>query len=150
MLGRGGAGKTTVADELGRLLELPVLELDRYFWSADLTPTAAAEWADRQHELAADSRWIMDGDLGRYDVLPPRLSRADTVLILDFGLLRCAWRATRRSRERLDFWWWVLTWRRGSRPLVLRAIATYAPSAAVYRLKNPRQLHRLLRRLPAR
>ena len=39
------------------------------------------------------------------------LPRADTVLILDFSLTRCAWRALRRSRERADFWWWLLTWR---------------------------------------
>jgi hypothetical protein len=32
----------------------------------------------------------MDGDLGPYDALAPRLTRADTVLILDFALMRCA------------------------------------------------------------
>ncbi len=31
VLGRGGAGKTTFAVQLGQLLGLPVLELDRYF-----------------------------------------------------------------------------------------------------------------------
>jgi hypothetical protein len=34
-----------------------------------------------------------------------RLGEADTMVILDFSLARCAWRAARRSRERADFWW---------------------------------------------
>ena len=37
--------------------------------------------------------WIFDGDLGPHDVLEPRLGVADTVIILDFSLLRCAWRS---------------------------------------------------------
>ena len=52
---------------------------------------------------------------------------ADTIVVLDFSLPRCAWRAFRRSRERADFWLWVLAWRRRSRPALLRAIALHAP-----------------------
>lgn len=50
-----------------------------------------------QEELAARPRWIMDGDLGQYDVLGPRLVAADTVLVLDFSLVRCIWRAAPRG-----------------------------------------------------
>ncbi|SDY60732.1 hypothetical protein SAMN05661080_04026 [Modestobacter sp. DSM 44400] len=144
VLGRGGAGKTTAAVQLGRVTGLPVLELDQSFWSAGLTPMPLSAWAETQHDLAAGSRWIMDGDLGPYDVLAPRLGRADTVLILDFGLFRCAWRALRRSRERADFWWWLLTWRWRSRPAVLCAVATHAPEADVYVVRTPRHLRHLL------
>ncbi len=97
-----------------------------------------------QHELAAGERWIMDGDLGRDDVLAPRLIRADTVLVLDFGGLRCAWRAVRRSRERADFWWWLLTWRRSGRPVVMSAVATHAQHADLHVIKTPRQLRQLV------
>lgn len=65
----------------------------------------------------------MDGDLGPYDVIDVRLQAADTIVFLDFSPARCAWRAIRRSRERPDFWWWLLTYRRRSRPLLLQAIA---------------------------
>ena len=91
-------------------------------------------------DLAAQPSWIMDGDLGPYDVLRPRLSRADTVLILDYGLLRCVWRALRRGREAADFWWWVLTWRRRSRPLLLRAISEHAPNADCHIVRSPKDL----------
>ena len=68
----------------------------------------------------------MDGKLGPYAV-EPRLRRADTVNILDTSLLRCAWRAARRGRERLDFWTWTIRWRRVSRPQLLNAVADFAP-----------------------
>lgn len=144
VLGRGAAGKTTTALRLARLTGLPVLELDRYFWSPDLTPTPPDTWTNKQRELAATDRWIMDGDLGPYDNPAARLDRADTVLVLDFGLLRCSWRAFRRSRERLDFWWWLLSWRYRSRPTILRAVATYAPNATVHTIRSPHALRRLL------
>jgi hypothetical protein len=102
------------------------------------------DWLEAQREPAAASEWIMDGDLGPYDALAPRLERADTVLILDFSLIRCAWRAARRSRERADFWWWLLTWRHRGRPAVLNAVAGYAPNADVHVLRSPRELRRFL------
>jgi hypothetical protein len=140
VLGRGGAGKSTAAVQLGQITGLPVIELDKHFWSPDLQPLSGDEWARVTSDLAARPRWVMDGDLGPYDVLAPRLRRADTVLILDYSLLRCVWRALRRSRERADFWWWVLTWRRRSRPALLRAIAQHAPIATCHIVNKPKDL----------
>lgn len=97
VLGRGGAGKSVVALRIGELARLPVTELDERFWSADLRPTPPARWEEVQRELAAATTWVLDGDLGPYHSLQPRLANADTVVILDFGFLRCAWRAMRRS-----------------------------------------------------
>ena len=140
VLGRGGSGKSTAALRLAQITGLPVIELDKHFWSSDLRPLSGEEWARVTSDLAARPRWIMDGDLGPYNVLGPRLHRADTVLILDYGLLRCVWRALRRSPEKADFWWWVLAWRRRSRPILLRAIAEHAPTATCYIVKKPKDL----------
>lgn len=144
ILGRGGAGKSTAARQLGRRKGLPVLELDGYFWKPDLSPTARSDWIEIQQRLVASSSWIMDGDLGPHDDLGTRLAPADTVLVLDFSLLRCVWRAGRRSRERLDFWWWLLMWRRRSRPMVMAAIATHAGAADLHVFRRPRSLARFL------
>lgn len=144
VLGRGGAGKTTAAAELGRITGLPVIELDRHFWSPTLEPLPPAEWREVQRRLAAADDWIMDGDLGPYDDPRPRLERADTVLILDLSLARCVWRASLRSRERIDFWWWVLTWRWRGRPVIRRAVAAHAPTAEVRVLRTPSQVRRFL------
>ncbi|HEY8978218.1 MAG TPA: hypothetical protein VIU15_01395, partial [Streptomyces sp.] len=92
-LGRGGAGKSVFARRLGGLTGLPVIELDRIFWGDGLEGMPAGRWAAVQEGLVGADGWIMDGDLGPYDVPEVRLRRADTVVVLDFSFWRCAWRA---------------------------------------------------------
>ena len=140
VLGRGGAGKSTAARQLGEHAGLPVIELDQHFWHPGLIVTTQDEWVTKQRALAAADQWIMDGDLGPGDVPAARLRRADTILLLDFSLLRCAWRAWRRGPEQAAFWRWLLAWRRHSKPALLDTIRTVTPRAAVHVLRTPRQL----------
>jgi hypothetical protein len=121
---------------------LPVVELDKHFWQPGLVPVPRARWIEIQRRLADQERWIVDGDLGKYDELGVRLQAADTVLILDFGVLLCLMRAMRRSKERIDFWRWLLTWRWIERPKIKRAIAEYAARAEVRILSSPEELER--------
>jgi adenylate kinase family enzyme len=144
ILGRGASGKSTLARSLGARTGLPVIELDKVFWQPGLVATPHDAWAALQEKLAADDRWIMDGDLGPFDVVEVRLRRADTVIFLDFSLFRCATRAMRRSPERFDFWRWLLTYRRRSRPLLLEAISRHAPNAALHRIPTPAALDRFV------
>ena len=137
VLGRGAAGKSSLATRLGDITGLPVIELDRLFWQPGLAPLPVESWTRLQRQLAGREAWIMDGDLGPHDALEVRLRPADTVVVLDFPLVRCAWRALRRSRERLDFWVWLVGYRRRSLPLVERAIAEHASGAAVHVLRSP-------------
>lgn len=144
VFGRGGAGKSTFALELSRNTGLPVIELDKQFWNEDLDPLPPDEWIKVQARLSRGEQWILDGDLGPYDAPATRLRRADTVVILDLSLARCAWRAARRAREGADFWWWLLTWRWRSRSKVLEAVAAHAPRAHLSILRTPAQVHRFL------
>jgi adenylate kinase family enzyme len=144
ILGRGAAGKSTLARQLGELTGLPVTELDKLFWQSGLTPTQHAEWAAVQEQLARKNRWILDGDLGPHDVVEVRLRAADTVILLDFGLIRCTWRALRRARERADFWLWVLAYRRDSVPHLRAMISQHAPAATVHILRSPSAVKRFL------
>ncbi len=146
-MGPGAAGKSVLAVRLGEILGLPVIELDKLFWRPGLTAMPRDQWAAIQRELAADESWIMDGDLGPYDVVDVRLRAADTVVFLDFSPARCAWRAVRRSRERADFWRWLLTYRRRSRPLLLQAIAVHAADAGVHVLPTPRAVRQFVARV---
>ena len=63
-------------------------------------------------------------------------------MFLDFSPFRCAWRAIRRSRERADFWKWLLTYRRRSRPLLRQAIAAHAGDARICVLPTPPAVRR--------
>jgi len=73
-----------------------------------------------------------------------RLGAADTIIVLNFSLWRCASQALRRSCETREFWIWVYRYRRDSLPAITDAVATRAPHATVYVLHNPRQVRRLL------
>ncbi|MEU8192675.1 hypothetical protein AB0C10_02705 [Microbispora amethystogenes] len=144
ILGRGGSGKSTLAAHLGAITRIPVIELDKHFWRPGLEATPLDQWAGIQGELVQADAWIMDGDLGPYDVLDVRLQAADTVILLDFSFWRCAWQAIRRSRERADLWLWVWAYRRRSRPLLLSAIATHAGDAKLHVIRNPPALRRFV------
>ncbi|HEY2114314.1 MAG TPA: adenylate kinase [Candidatus Angelobacter sp.] len=144
ILGRGGAGKSTLARHLGDITGLPVVELDKVFWRPGLLPTPRDEWIHLQQKLVREEKWIMEGDLGPYDAIEERLRAADTIVLLDFSLPRCAWRAFRRSRERADFWRWMLAWRRRSRPVLMKAIANHAASAGLRILRDPKAVNRFI------
>jgi len=144
IIGRGASGKSSLAVSLGEITGLPVIELDKIFWQPGLVATPRDHWIAIQERLVAGERWIIDGDLGPYDVVEIRLRAADTILFLDFSLLRCAWRAIRRSRERADFWRWLLTYRRQGRPILMEAIANRAVHADLHVFRNPDALRRFV------
>jgi adenylate kinase family enzyme len=129
ILGRGASGKSTLAAKLGEITGLPVIELDKIFWQPGLAPLLSGEWKNVQRKLIAQDSWIMDGDLGQYDEVEVRLQAADTIILLDFGLAPCAWRALRRGRERSDFWKWLVSYRRRGLPALMHAISRFAPHA---------------------
>ncbi len=150
IVGPGGAGKSTLADELGRRTGLPVVHLDMHFWHPGWVETAPAEWRAVQQELFSGDEWIADGNYS--STLDERLPRADTVVFCDFRAWRTLPRVVRRvgchhgedvqavgCPERFDakFLWWVLRYRRRSRPRVVRAIAALASGADVHVLHSP-------------
>jgi adenylate kinase family enzyme len=158
ILGPGGAGKSTLARRLGTLTGLPVVHLDRHFWRAGWVETPRDQWRVVQRELFAGDAWIADGNYS--GTLEERLPRTDTVVLLDFPAWRTLPRVFRRQLtrrgeavqadgcvERFDvrFWWWVVNYRRRSRPRVLAAVGQYAPNAAVHILRRPRQVERFVR-----
>src|SRR5262245_26412669 len=64
VLGRGASGKSVFSRALGDATGLPCIELDKVFWSSDLTPASLDDWRELQADLVAGDAWILDGDLG--------------------------------------------------------------------------------------
>lgn len=144
VVGPGASGKSTLAARLGEIMGLPVVELDTIFWRDGLVATPREEWIKIQRKLVARDAWILDGDLGPYDSIEVRLAAADAVIFLDLSVWKCAWRAIRRSRERLDFWMWLLRYPWVSRPFLMKAISQRASGAKVYVLRDARAVERFL------
>ena len=87
IIGCGGAGKSTLARQLGEKLGIPVVHLDSIFWLPGWVEMDREEFDRRIREEMAKEKWIMDGNYNR--TLPERLKCCDTIIYLDFPRIVC-------------------------------------------------------------
>ena len=62
IIGSGGAGKSTLARQLGEATGLPVVHLDREYWAPGWVEPPRDEWTRKVALFAAEDAWIMDGN----------------------------------------------------------------------------------------
>ena len=158
IIGCGGAGKSTLARQLGEKLELPVVHLDKLFWKPGLVEESFEEF-DRKLAIELEkTRWIMDGNFNR--TMPQRLSKCDTIIYLDFSRWACLWGVVRRiittygtvrpdmgdgCPERFDreFLQWVWNFNKNKRERNYRLLKEAVGVNVVIR-KNRREVKRFL------
>ena len=160
VVGCAGSGKSEASRRLARITGLPLIHLDAHFWKPGWTQPDRGDWEQTVDDLAAQPRWIMDGNYSR--TLSRRLARADTLIHLDFSTLLCTWRVLKRTwglggaranelpagcSERFDwsFLWYVITYRRRQRSQDMARMASF--TGTVYRFSRPRQLEAFLSRV---
>ena len=149
ILGPGGAGKTTVANELAERTGLPLVYLDRIFWRKSWAPAPRDEAERELAEAVEHERWILDGNF----LASPcgRFERADTVVFLDLSRRLCLWRVLSRcvrdrSRSRadlpasegfdLELLRWIWRYSRVDRPRVLELLEGLPEQVRVHRLRT--------------
>lgn len=87
IIGCGGAGKSTLARQLGEKLDIPVVHLDKLFWRPGWVQVSKEEFDKLHREALAWEKWIMDGNFDR--TMAERITRSDTVIYLDFSRFAC-------------------------------------------------------------
>ncbi|MEU8655891.1 topology modulation protein [Actinoplanes philippinensis] len=158
--GNSGAGKTTLANRLGTLLEIPVTHLDALRYDSDWNRVDEAIFADQQRTAVTADTWIIDGN--SLATLPIRAAAADTVIMVDpppwvclWGILQRRWRYRGGQhpddgvfdRITIDSLRYTASFRRDHGPRTLACITEHAPHATVVHLTSRRQINRFVDRL---
>jgi adenylate kinase family enzyme len=163
IIGPGGAGKTTLALELGMILGTELVQLDRLFWKPGWVATPLVEWEDIQRTALLRDAWI--ADTASHLAMRQRFEAADTIVFLDLPPLVCAVRALRRrirtrrlpraelpdgcAPGRLDqavlrYLRYVRRYRREIRPQILDELERLSGQRRIVVLRRPRQIRQFI------
>ena len=161
IIGCGGAGKSTLARQLGDKLGLPVVHLDKLFWKPGWVESSKEEIDGKILEEMQKPRWIMDGNYNR--TLPERIKYCDTVIYLDFSRFACLYGVFKRlltnlgktrpdmgegCKEKIDweFICWIWNFNRTKREQYYQMLNEAEGVEAIV-LKNRRAVKKFLRSL---
>ena len=161
IIGCGGAGKSTLARQLGEKLNIPVIHLDKLFWNPGWVEKSKEEFDALHEQELAKEKWIMDGNFNR--TMPERIARCDTVIYLDFSRIACLFGVLKRvlttygkvrpdmgegCPERIDFEFlkWVWNYNKNKRERNYKLL-NEAQHAETIVLKNRRMVRKFLAQL---
>lgn len=156
IVGQPGSGKSTLAQELGNLLKLPVVHMDRIHWQAGWVERSRPEKNSLCSEVHAQDFWIFEG--GRSS---ERLGRAEILLWLDFPLSVRVWRVFLRTvryhgktrpdlpegcpeRFNFEFTRWIWNTRHSGRERMLELFESAPADMPKYRMQNQRQVEEVI------
>lgn len=94
LLGTGGAGKSTLAKEMGELLGLEVIHLDSHFWEPGWVLPEKEKWNKVLNDLMNKDSYIMDGNYTK--TVYERGLHADTAILIDMPRVIAIWRIVKR------------------------------------------------------
>ena len=161
IIGCGGAGKSTLARQMGEILNLPVVHLDKLFWHPGWVESSKVEIDAKIMAEMAKPQWIMDGNYNR--TLPQRVKYCDTIIYLDFSRVACLLGVLKRvittygtvrpdmgdgcpERFDWDFLKWVWNFNRDKREKYYRLLNETEGKETIV-LKNRRMVKRFLQSL---
>lgn len=159
IVGQPGAGKSTLARELGDRTGLPVVHVDMIHWMPGWRERPKDEKIVMAMARQAEPEWIFEGGLSA--TWDDRLARADTLIFLDFPLWLRSWRVFKRTvrdygRTRVDlpegcperfdpeFWKWIWETRKTGRDGMDQLVKSAPAGMRVFRLSSPRQVRGFL------
>jgi adenylate kinase family enzyme len=96
IVGCPSTGKTTLANKLGLLLNIPVFHLDKIFW-VQKGGIKQDVFIAQQEEIMKNDKWIIDGDFIKSKSFELRLNKADTIILLKFSKIKIYYRLLKRA-----------------------------------------------------
>jgi adenylate kinase family enzyme len=78
IVGCPSSGKTTIANKIGSLLNIPVYHLDKIFW-VQKGGIKQDIFITQQEEIMKGDKWIIDGNFMKSKSYDIRLTNADTI-----------------------------------------------------------------------
>lgn len=162
IIGSGGAGKSTLAQILGKKLKLPVYHLDAIHWQPGWVPMSREKFIKETEKILEGDNWIIDGNYG--STMDLRLQQADTVIFLHYGTIRCLYGITKRRimyrnktrpdmgkncPEKLDweFFQWVRKFNKTKTPAIYEQLATLN-NTNIHIFRNRKELRHFIQTLP--
>lgn len=155
IIGGSGTGKTTLANNLGKTLNLPVYHIDGINYLDNWVQRDKQERDEIILEKVNEQKWIIDGTY--CSTLKERLEHADLVIYLDYSSLAQLKGALGRyikehgkerpenpgCKERMtsQFFFFVLYWRKNKREKVINNINKIDKNKVLI-FKNRRKLNK--------
>lgn len=155
IIGGSGTGKTTLANNLGKQLNLPVYHIDGIHHMQNWEIRDKEERDKIILEKANEDKWIIDGTYR--STLKQRLERSDFVIYLDYSTIAQVKGAFGRfmknhgkekpdipgCKEKMDweFFCFVVNWRKNKRKIIIETLKQ-VDSKKIHIFKTRRQLNK--------
>ena len=155
IIGGSGTGKTTLANNLGRKLNLPIYHIDGIHHLQNWQVRDKEERDKIILQKANEEKWIIDGTY--HSTLRQRLEKADYIIYLDYstiaqlrGVLGRFVKNHGKEKDEipgckekmsLDFFLLVVNWRKNKRPAIIENLNEIS-SNKVHIFKTRRQLNK--------
>lgn len=162
VIGNCGAGKSTFATKLSQINGLEVIHLDQYYYKANWQGMASKKWSELVKQLSSRPSWIIDGNYG--GTMDIRMSRADTIVFLNYSTVKCLWRITKRTlknwgkerpgmvkgcKERFDlnFYYYVASFNLKRRKKLLSALEKHKEHKQILIFRNDKESSDFLKQI---
>ncbi len=151
IVGCGGAGKSTLAVEMGKRFNLPVIHLDKLYWLPNWQKRLEQEFDNLLIYELMKSNWIIEGNFSR--TFETRLKYADLCIFLDYDTDICVQGVYERVRkynglsrpdmadgctEHFDeeFINWIKAYKENSRPSMLAKLENSSISYFIFKSRE--------------